>query len=131
MDKPDTQDAHVYALADVANVKLTLRDLDGAQKDLENCQRVLDSFDSVETIVHASFYKVNAGYYNVRCAPLANNLKKETEKRANRRIPTGQARIRLVLQKHPSVSCLQGPGGNSRIGARGARLQPQRGGVSV
>lgn len=66
VDKPDSQDAYIYALADVANVKLRLKDLDGAQKDLASCQRVLDSFDSVETVVHASFYKVNADYYHVR-----------------------------------------------------------------
>ncbi|MBZ6375812.1 MAG: hypothetical protein LBE67_12645 [Kocuria palustris] len=65
-DTPDTQDAYVYALADVANVKLSLKDLDGAQTDLATCQRVLDTFDSVETVVHASFYKVNADYYHVR-----------------------------------------------------------------
>jgi 26S proteasome regulatory subunit N9 len=68
-DKVDTassQDAYVYALADVANVKLSLKDLEGAQKDLATCQRVLDTFDSVETVVHASFYKVNADYYHVR-----------------------------------------------------------------
>lgn len=64
---PDTQDAYVYALADVANVKLSLKDLEGAQKDLATCQQVLDTFDSVETVVHASFYKVNADYYHV-CA---------------------------------------------------------------
>lgn len=67
VDKPDSQDAYVYALADVASVKLRLQDLDGAQKDLASCQRVLDSFDSVETVVHASFYKVNADYHHVRC----------------------------------------------------------------
>lgn len=66
VDTADTQDAYVYALADVANVKLSLKDLEGAQKDLATCQRVLDTFDSVETVVHASFYKVNADYYNVR-----------------------------------------------------------------
>lgn len=65
VNKPDTQEAHVYALAEVANVKQRLQDLDGAQKDLEVCQKVLDSFDSVETVVHASFYKVNADYYHV------------------------------------------------------------------
>ena len=65
MNKEDSQDAYVYALADVANVKLRLQDLEGAKKDLETCQKVLDSFDSVETIVHASFYKVNADYHNV------------------------------------------------------------------
>lgn len=67
VNKPDTQEAYIYALADVANVKQRLNDLDGAQKDLETCQKVLDNFDSVETVVHASFYKVNADYYHV-CA---------------------------------------------------------------
>lgn len=65
VNKDDTQDAYIYALADVANVKQRLNNLDGAQKDLETCQKVLDSFDSVETVVHASFYKVNADYYHV------------------------------------------------------------------
>lgn len=55
----------MYALGDVANVKLSLKDLEGAQKDLATCQRVLDTFDSVETVVHASFYRVNADYYHV------------------------------------------------------------------
>ncbi|OGM50075.1 proteasome regulatory particle subunit (RpnI) [Aspergillus bombycis] len=64
VNKPDTQEAYIYALADVANVKQRLNELDGAQKDLETCQKVLDNFDSVETVVHASFYKVNADYYH-------------------------------------------------------------------
>lgn len=76
VDKPESQDAYVYALADVANVKLRLQDLDGAQKDLAACQRVLDSFDSVETVVHASFYKVNADYYHVRINQPCNKLKR-------------------------------------------------------
>ncbi|GAB1216717.1 hypothetical protein ATERTT37_005935 [Aspergillus terreus] len=66
VNKPDTQDAYIYALADVANVKQRLNNLDGAQKDLETCQKVLDTFDSVETVVHASFYKVNAEYYHAK-----------------------------------------------------------------
>ncbi|PYI30261.1 proteasome regulatory particle subunit [Aspergillus indologenus CBS 114.80] len=66
VNKPDSQDAYIYALADVANVKQRLQDLDGAQKDLEVCQKVLDTFDSVETVVHASFYKVNADYYHAK-----------------------------------------------------------------
>ncbi|CAG7992551.1 unnamed protein product [Penicillium salamii] len=64
VDTADTQDAYVYALGDVANVKLSLKDLEGAQKDLATCQRVLDTFDSVETVVHASFYRVNADYHH-------------------------------------------------------------------
>ncbi|RMJ27714.1 proteasome regulatory [Aspergillus sp. HF37] len=66
VNKHDTQDAYIYALADVANVKQRLQNLDGARKDLEICQRVLDSFDAVETVVHASFYKVNAEYYHAK-----------------------------------------------------------------
>ncbi|OJJ49163.1 hypothetical protein ASPZODRAFT_111776 [Penicilliopsis zonata CBS 506.65] len=66
VNKTDTQDAYVYALADVANVKLRLKDLEGAQKDLETCQKALDSFDSVETVVHAAFYKVNADFYHAK-----------------------------------------------------------------
>ena len=65
VNKPDSQDAYIYALADVADVKQRLQDLDGAKKDLEMCQRVLGAFDSVETVVHASFYEVNADYYHV------------------------------------------------------------------
>lgn len=66
VNKPDSQDAYVYAVADVAGVKLRLKDFDGARKDLEKSQSILDVFDSVETVVHASFYKVNAEYYHVR-----------------------------------------------------------------
>jgi 26S proteasome regulatory subunit N9 len=66
VNKPESQDAYVYATADVAGVKLRLKDFEGARKDLDKSQTILDSFDSVETVVHASFYKVNADYYNVR-----------------------------------------------------------------
>ncbi|BDD55631.1 26S proteasome regulatory subunit [Monascus purpureus] len=66
VNKSETQDAYVYALADVASVKLRLQNLEGAQKDLETCQKTLDTFDSVETVVHASFYKVNADYYHAK-----------------------------------------------------------------
>lgn len=83
VDKPESQDAYVYALADVANSKLRLPDLDGAQKDLASCQKVLDSFDSVETVVHASFYKVNADYYHVRL-PSVPAVERE-EKKTNAR----------------------------------------------
>lgn len=49
----------------VARVKLSLGDLDGARKDLDDSERILDSFDSVEAIVHAAFYDANANYYQV------------------------------------------------------------------
>lgn len=37
--------------------------VEAARKDLDKAERILDSFDSVETKVHAAFYQVNADYY--------------------------------------------------------------------
>ncbi|KAI9723582.1 MAG: hypothetical protein M1812_000882 [Candelaria pacifica] len=66
VNKPSSQDAYVYATVAVARVKLQLQDYDGARKDLDHAEQILDSFDSVETVVHASFYRVNADYYHAR-----------------------------------------------------------------
>jgi 26S proteasome regulatory subunit N9 len=66
VDNEDSQDALVFATIAVARVKLDLSDLDGARKDLDRAERVLDSFDSVETIVHAAFYGANADYYQAK-----------------------------------------------------------------
>ena len=65
VNNPQSQDAYVYAMVALATVKLELRDSDAARKDLEKAERILDLFDSVETVVHASFYKANADYYQV------------------------------------------------------------------
>lgn len=65
VNNPNSQDAYVYATVAVATVKLELKDIDGSRKDLDLSERILDSFDSVETIVHAAFYRVNAEYYQV------------------------------------------------------------------
>ncbi|KAF4970390.1 hypothetical protein FSARC_2583 [Fusarium sarcochroum] len=63
VDNENSQDAYVYALVAVARAKLDLDELDDARKDLDAAERILDSFDSVENVVHASFYDVNAIYY--------------------------------------------------------------------
>ncbi|CAH0050094.1 unnamed protein product [Clonostachys solani] len=63
VDTEDSQDAFVYASVAVSRVKLSLGDLDGARKDLDVSERKLDSFDSVEAIVHAAFYDASASYY--------------------------------------------------------------------
>jgi len=65
VNNPNSQDAYVYAIVAVATVKLQLNDQDGARKDLDKAEKILESFDSVENIVHAEFYKVNAEYYQV------------------------------------------------------------------
>ena len=73
VNKPTSQDAYVYALVAGADVKLRLEDLDGARKDLNLAESILDTFDSVETEVHAAFYKTSASYYQVLLSKLANS----------------------------------------------------------
>ncbi|GAO13907.1 uncharacterized protein UV8b_03858 [Ustilaginoidea virens] len=63
VNNANSQDALVYASVAVSRVKLNLNDLEGARRDLDEAEKILDSFDSVETIVHASFYDANASYY--------------------------------------------------------------------
>ena len=65
VDRPVSQDAYVYSLAAVAEVKLRLDNYEGARKDLDKAESILDTFNSVETEVHATFYRTNASYYQV------------------------------------------------------------------
>jgi 26S proteasome regulatory subunit N9 len=62
----DTQDAYVFALVEVSNIQRDLGQPDEARKNLDECEKTLEKFDAVETIVHASFYKANAEYYKVK-----------------------------------------------------------------
>jgi len=66
VDNENTQDAFVYATIAAAKVKLQLRDAEAARKDLDNAEKILDTFDSVETKVHAAFYETNATYYQAQ-----------------------------------------------------------------
>ncbi|KAI4134940.1 MAG: hypothetical protein LQ347_001097 [Umbilicaria vellea] len=66
VNKPSSQDAYVYALVAASDVKLRLSDYDGARKDLDKAETILDTFDSVETEVHATFYRINASYYQAK-----------------------------------------------------------------
>ncbi|ROW01824.1 hypothetical protein VPNG_07830 [Cytospora leucostoma] len=65
-EDPNSRNAYVYATVAVAQVKLDLGKLDDARKDLSKAEGKLDVFDSVETVVHAAFYKVNADYYYLK-----------------------------------------------------------------
>ncbi|KAI9822895.1 MAG: 26S proteasome regulatory subunit [Thelocarpon impressellum] len=97
VNKPASQDAFVYATVAVASVKLHLEDYDGARKELNEAERILDTFDSVEAVVHASFYRINADYYHAKlefasyyrnallylaCIDLADLTPQERESRA-------------------------------------------------
>lgn len=65
VDKEGSRDAYVYATVETARIKLYLGDLDGARKALDEAEKILDRFDSVEPVVNASFYRVNADYFHV------------------------------------------------------------------
>jgi hypothetical protein len=74
VNNPDSQDAYVYATVAVATVKLELKDLEGSRKDLDTSEKILDGFDSVETIVHAAFYRVSAEYHQVCLSTIIQDL---------------------------------------------------------
>jgi ATP/maltotriose-dependent transcriptional regulator MalT len=77
VNKPASQDAYVYATVAVAQIQLRLGEFEEARKQLDECEQILEGFDSVETVVHAAFYKANAEYYKVqfpRSLPLDQEL---------------------------------------------------------
>ena len=100
VNHPKSQDAYVYAIVAVATVKLELQDLSGSRADLDNAEKILDHFDSVETIVHAAFYRVNAGYYQVSPVRfVAHQAYQLTH-------GSGKARFRIILPKRPFIPCM-------------------------
>jgi 26S proteasome regulatory subunit N9 len=62
---PASQDAYVFATVELARILLQNGKSEEAQKKLNECEKILESFDAVETVVHAAFYKANAEYYKV------------------------------------------------------------------
>lgn len=66
VNTPNSQDSFVYATVAVAKVELELKDSEAARKDLDRSEAILEKFDSVETVVHAAFYKVNADYFQAK-----------------------------------------------------------------
>ncbi|KAF2433740.1 hypothetical protein EJ08DRAFT_686167 [Tothia fuscella] len=65
VNKPASQDAYVFAQVAVASTLMTRKDLPAARKILDECEGILENFDSVETVVHASFYRENATYFQL------------------------------------------------------------------
>jgi 26S proteasome regulatory subunit N9 len=65
VNQPASQDAYVFAQVAVATTLMSQKDLPAARKLLDEAERILDGFDSVETVVHAAFYRENASYYKV------------------------------------------------------------------
>ncbi|KAF9217544.1 26S proteasome regulatory subunit [Podila verticillata] len=66
VNKDETRDAYVLAKTETAHFGLLLGDLDTTKKDLEECSKHLDSFDSVDPQINASFLRVSADYYKIK-----------------------------------------------------------------
>ena len=66
VNKPANQDAYVYALSAVATNQIALEAYPAARKDLDTCERILDTFDRVEPSVHAAFYRTLSRYHQTQ-----------------------------------------------------------------
>ncbi|GJJ78095.1 26S proteasome regulatory subunit N9 [Entomortierella parvispora] len=66
VNKDETRDAYVLAKMETTHFGLLLGDLDSTKSDLEECSKYLDSFDSVDPQINASFLRVSADYYKIK-----------------------------------------------------------------
>ncbi|ORY77679.1 hypothetical protein BCR37DRAFT_118874 [Protomyces lactucae-debilis] len=64
--RPDHNDAYVYATIEAARLQLALGDIEGAKKATEEAGGVIDSFDSVDPLIHAAYYRVSADYHKAK-----------------------------------------------------------------
>lgn len=69
MDTPESQEAFVFATMEAAHFKLILGDVEGTKSAMDKCGKTLDTFNTVEKDVHASYYRVCGDFYKVgtRC----------------------------------------------------------------
>lgn len=63
VDTAETRDAYVYAVMETAYFKLLMGQSEETKKAIDECEKILDQFDSVETVIYASFYRVSAEYF--------------------------------------------------------------------
>lgn len=98
-----TQDAYVYALVEASALKLMLGQTDAVRKDLDAANKILDTFDSVDPVIHAAFYRVSADYYSV--SPHMSS--KKITSRARLTIPTTIAMLSYIL--HVSLNLRRFP----------------------
>lgn len=66
VDNPSSRDAFVFATIEAARVRLLLGKVDGAKESIEKAGQALDEFDSVDPIIHASYYRISADYYKAK-----------------------------------------------------------------
>ncbi|KAI9500920.1 26S proteasome regulatory subunit [Coemansia spiralis] len=68
VNQPESQEAYVLASLESAHFKLLLNDLDSTRETLEKCQKLIESFTTVDPVIYASFYRVCADYYKAKAS---------------------------------------------------------------
>ncbi|KAF9582068.1 26S proteasome regulatory subunit [Lunasporangiospora selenospora] len=66
VDTDETRDAYVLARMEATHFGLILGDLETTKKDMDDCSKLLDGFDSVDPHINASFLRVSADYYKIK-----------------------------------------------------------------
>jgi 26S proteasome regulatory subunit N9 len=66
VDLPETKDVYVLAVMESASFKLKLNQVDEVKKAIDESEKILDGFDSVDPVIYASFYRVSAEYYKAK-----------------------------------------------------------------
>ncbi len=65
VNNSNSQDAYVFAKVELARVKMLMGDMEEARLMLDECGKILDTFDSVETVIYAAYYRINADYHKI------------------------------------------------------------------
>lgn len=66
VDEPETKDVYVLAVMESAYFKLKLNQEEEVKKAIEESEKILDTFDSVEPSIYASYYRVSSEYYKAK-----------------------------------------------------------------
>ncbi|PWN51740.1 hypothetical protein IE53DRAFT_37763 [Violaceomyces palustris] len=108
VDSPESQDAFVFTTMEAAHYKLLLRDVEGPKAAMDKCGKILDTFDAVETGVHASYYRVRGDYLKAK-AEYADYYKNSLLYLACVNIETDLTPIERVTRAHDlGISALLG-----------------------
>lgn len=65
-DEAATQDAFVLLSMEAAHFQLLLGELALTKATIDKCAKLLDGFDAVEPVVHASYYRVCGDYHKAK-----------------------------------------------------------------
>jgi 26S proteasome regulatory subunit N9 len=89
MDNADSQEAYVFIKMEAAHFQLVVGDVEGTKSAMDKCGKILDTFNTVEKDVHASYYRVCGDFYKVSV----------NSKRKDKVIETDPSLIQLLQTK--------------------------------